>query len=180
MKKLLFIAFVLISTFAKAQDTLYSLPEIGGKVFYEFVVDVPGKSKDFIFNAANNWMLNLPYKIKGRIENKDKDQGQILGKIGFKLSTRGNLLTPGAYSFYSCTVQIDCKDNKYRIRLFNMYYGGADFDDKTASSLDDYNEKAKTSKKEFVHQNIYDLNVCFRGISASSMAAITKAAKDDF
>jgi len=160
------------------------LPEVDGKVTYERVVDAPGKSKDFIFNAANKWVLdnyNNQHNINqnGIILSEDKDQGQILAKAAFSFREEGNLLHPGYNFMYIFNMQIDCKDGRYRIRLYNMVYGNY-FNDKNPISMEFYNDELKNSKATIVQQNGANLNSQFKAVMQSLVDAVSKAAHDDF
>lgn len=179
MKKLLFLAFICISTFAKAQNTLDSLPEVDGKVFYQSIGTVPGKSQDFIFAAANKWMLDNFGGDTGGILSEDKEQGQILGRCAFTFDEKGSLFNPAQNWAFLFSVQIDCKDGKYRIQLYNAASGVSLFD-KNAMSLEDYNDDLKTSKSKVNHENAYLLDARFKAVMQSLADAVNKAAKDDF
>ncbi len=182
MKKILLLAFICISTFVRAQATLDSLPRIDGKISYQNIVDVPNKSKDFIFAAANKWMLDTFKGRNGGIQSADKEQGQIIGENSFKLAHEASdfFHAPMGYTF-KFKIQIDCKDGKYRIQLYDITY----FIDhpSTDPSLDDielYNFGLARSKNKNLHQNAYSVDAQFKAVMQSLADAVNKAAKDDF
>jgi hypothetical protein len=79
---------------------------------------VPDKSKDALFSDAQLWYLNNFPNPRG-IQVEDKDAGRIVAKsfVPFTLKATFGLKIPYNNNF---TIQIDCKDNKYRCRIYDM------------------------------------------------------------
>jgi hypothetical protein len=119
-------------------------------------------------------MLDYFNSKTGGILSTDKEQGQILGKGSFQKSDEFRALfrVNNDYTFIF-KIQIDCKDNKYRIRLYDILY-----DD--TWPLEGYNDDLKKSKNKMDHQNAYLFDAGFKNIMASLANSIKKAANDDF
>lgn len=119
MKKLLIIALLIIPIFGFAQkDTIgLNLPMKEGKIVFENVIEIPNKSKMDLYNNAKQWFVDYFRSSKDVIQNEDKDQGRIIGKgiIFIKLKA----LVTQTYDD-KITIQIDCKDGKYRYRIYDM------------------------------------------------------------
>lgn len=175
MKKLLIlIGFIAFSVATKAQNTLMMLPETDGKITYEKIVDITGKTKDFIFSAANKWMFD---SFKEGVQSADKEQGQILGTGGFQIEEITNFLNPGDNYTYHFKIQIDCKDNKYRVRLYDLsYYKGST----SIGDLEGYNDLLFRHGSKIEHENAYLVDAGYKNIMASLASSIKKAANDDF
>lgn len=113
MKKTLLFAFLLITTIKIfAQDAQpFLFPVVDGKVMYEKVVDVPGKDKLTIYGKVTDWYFKTTKNLKTEIINSDAGIGQFSATIRTDIDE----------TFYmDMSMQVDCKDNKYRYRFFNI------------------------------------------------------------
>jgi len=143
MKKLCLILLVLFSkaAFAQKDTTGLHIPYANGSVVYEKVFSTPGKSQADLYKSAQQWLIGR-YKTETAIELTDTLNGKVLGKgrEGFNI----DLALGNAVSFKGLfTIQIDCKDNKYRCRIYSMNL----CHDKTNSNDDEIN----TSPEEMVN-----------------------------
>ena len=112
MKKTLLIAFLLISVRAFAQDTVkhFTYPVIDDKVAYQQVVDVPGVTATNIQLKTFDWHVKYFSTAASRLISSDPSINQIVLGI---VEDVDNLTV-------DFTLQIDCKDGKYRYRVFDI------------------------------------------------------------
>ncbi|HZX59300.1 MAG TPA: DUF4468 domain-containing protein [Mucilaginibacter sp.] len=114
MKIILLIAsFITLSISSYAQNDTVGLhiPIKDSKIVYEGVIQIPERTKQDLLNNAKQWFVDYFKDSKNVIQNEDKDQGRIVGKGII-------VIQPKAYD--KITIQIDCKDGKYRYRIYDM------------------------------------------------------------
>ena len=70
------------------------------------VVDLPGMSKEQIFNRSNQWIAESFGSANAVIQYKDLEEGKIIGKI---ITTTSQFMT--TYNF-NTTMSIDVKDGR--------------------------------------------------------------------
>jgi len=125
MKKLLILAFVIFAKSAFAQkDTVgLNVPIVNGAVVYERVFNAPGVSKNLLYSNAGLWLAEThPYVGDTKFQLADPVLSRVAGRVtssnvdAYKILWQTNYLT----HTYNFTLQIDCKDNKYRIRIYNI------------------------------------------------------------
>jgi len=114
MKRILLIVFFItfsISSYAQHDTVGLHIPIKDSKIVYEGVIEVPERAKQELLNNAKQWFVDYFKDSKNVIQNEDKDQGRIVGKgiILIELNTYDKI-----------TIQIDCKDGKYRYRIYDM------------------------------------------------------------
>lgn len=135
--KYLFLLLILAPFSIKSQQLL---PEKDGKVIYEQVDSVPGVLKTELYSRAKIWLVKEFNSSKAVIELDDKDAGQIIGKGSFKY-VYTVMLTTG-YWRCSFTLQIDCRDNKARIKIYDISSKSVG-----ESTAEDFNKYASHSQK---------------------------------
>lgn len=119
MKKFLLIILLMpMYAFAQKDTTGLNLPYKEGRIVYEEIINVENKSKSDLLVNAKQWFVDYFKSSKDVIQNEDKETGRIIGKgiLFFYAKT-------WAMSFKiddKITIQIDCKDNKYRYRLYDI------------------------------------------------------------
>jgi hypothetical protein len=91
------------------------LPMKEGKVFYE-TIDSVNMSKEQLYKKAKVWLVNTFNDSKAVIEIDDSDK--IVGKGNFIVNYT-YALTPSKCKF-NFTVNLDFKDNKYRMQIYNI------------------------------------------------------------
>ena len=125
MKKLLVLALIIFAKSAFAQkDTVgLKVPFVNNTVVYERVFDVPNAPKDLLYSNAGLWLAEThPYVADTQLQLADPVLSRVVGRV-----TSSNVVSykvlwkTFSYSYtYNFTLQIDCKDNKYRIRIYNI------------------------------------------------------------
>lgn len=124
MKKAIFTLFVIISICfsveAQIKDTIgMNLPIKDGKIYYEGVVEVAGKTKNQLYASAKNFLLEAFVSSKAVIESEDKEDGNISGKGINPVLLKLNFMYNGNFAD-EMIIQIDCKDGKYRYRFYDF------------------------------------------------------------
>ena len=107
-----------IAAFAQKDTTGLHIPMSNGSVVYEKIFEAPGKTKMQLFNSAQQWFIER-YKTDKSIEVLDTANMRVLGK-GKEMV---NFIGPfnAAMTFVDrMSIQIDCKDGKYRCRMYSM------------------------------------------------------------
>lgn len=143
------------------------LPEKDGKVVYEEVDSVTAP-KDELYQRSKIWLVNSFKSAKEVIQIDDKGSGQIIGKGNFDYPITVIFETAMWTCYFS--VQIDCRDNKARIRIY-------DIDSKSGgeATAEYFNQYAKHSQK-----HIKTINDKILGILYSFKNELGKKSKDDF
>ena len=125
MKKLLVFAFIIFTKSAFAQkDTVgINIPFSNNAVVYEKVFDVPNAPKNLLYSNAALWFAQThPYGGDTQLRLADPVLSRVVGRV--KSSSGGTykvLWQTQYYTFdFDFTLQVDCKDNKYRIRVYNI------------------------------------------------------------
>jgi hypothetical protein len=125
MKKLLIIAFVLLAqrTFAQKDTIGVNVPFVNNTVVYERVFDAPNVPENLLYSNAGLWLAEThPYVADTQLTLQDPAISRVVGRISSYVSASHKVLWETQYYTYhfTFTVQIDCKDNKYRVRIFNI------------------------------------------------------------
>lgn len=122
MKNLLSLVFVLIAhiTFAQQKDTVgLNTPLVNGAVVYERVFNASQKSKPQLFDNAQLWFIRH-YKSADCVQIQNEYTGRIVSSGTEVISFKGPLGID-ILCDVGLTIQIDCKDDKYRCRIFNAW-----------------------------------------------------------
>jgi hypothetical protein len=126
MKKLLILALIIFAKSAFAQkDTVgLNVPFANNTIVYEKVFDVPTAPKNLLYSNAGLWFAEThPYVQDTQLQLVDPVLSRVVGRV--KSSTvvvTSKVLWQSYYATitYHFTLQVDCKDNKYRIRIYNI------------------------------------------------------------
>jgi len=182
MRTILFL-FVLIPVISIAQidTTSTNFPYKDGRIVYETVKEIPGVSKTKIFGASKKWMADSFKSANHVIQSEDEPTGQIIGK-GKTMITyvkKGALF--GAGYNLEFTIQVDCKDGKYRIRIYDIkkINAAVGIISEDTMPLEEFDTaQAKGKKTERISNLIKMTNRRFQTIIDSFSDSITN--KDDF
>ena len=120
MKKLPLLIFILFAKTAFAQKDTVGLntPFINGDVMYQKVFNAPGKSNVQLFGNAQLWFIKH-YKNTKSIQIQDDVIGRVIGN-GRELLTFKSILEMERDYDVDMTIQIDCKNGRYRARIYNI------------------------------------------------------------
>lgn len=122
MKKLFTFALILLvkTTFAQKDTVGLHVPYTNGAVVYEKVFDAPGKTGAALYSNAMAWIAG---------QNKSLEGIKFADSVNYRLVTKGIQLTSfkgPVGSDIDCKIhyslQIDCRDGKYRCRISNILF----------------------------------------------------------
>lgn len=122
MKRIIFSIAAIICTnavFAQKDTTGLNIPVKDGAVVYERIVEAPNKSKADLYKNAKQWFVDYFKSSKDVIQNEDKEDGKIVGKGILPIPFKGAMGMNVVYDD-KLTIQVDCKDNKYRLRIYEQ------------------------------------------------------------
>lgn len=187
MKKLILVSCLQILTlvsFAQIKDTVgLNLQFKDGKLHYEGVVEIPGKSKDELYKNAKLWFVNYFNNANFVIQLDDPQEGKIVGKGAFRLYFK-SLMTFQCLN--NLTIQIDCKDGKYRYKFYDMVITApmeynrtrdipAEYFVNKLTGIKPAASYTKSQSEQIVKSNSKALNDAI-----TSIRAITSQPKDEF
>lgn len=118
-----FICTFSIPNFLSAQT---HFPRKEGKIVYEKVDSLEGFSKEQLFGFSKKWFADTFRNAKNVIQSEDFETGQLIGKgetgiVNSEYKESGKLIwTDLITSTYKFTIQIDIKDQKYRLRIYDI------------------------------------------------------------
>lgn len=120
MKNLIFICCILAATNCYAQkDTVgLKMPFKDGRLIYEEVVVVPERSKMELYKNTKQWFVDEFKSSKDVIQSEDKEDGKIIGKGIIPIYYNNWAGTAKCTDLI--TIQIECKDGKYRYKIYDM------------------------------------------------------------
>ena len=158
MKKLLILLLIISAKSAVAQkDTVgLSVPFIDSTVAYERVFDVSNAPKGLLYSNAGLWFAEThPYGGITQLQLQDPVVSRVVGRVisaareSYKVLWQTNYYT----LTYNFTVQIDCKNGKYRVRIYNIQDVEAGYQ----TPVDDLMQSLIKSKS-YAITNTYKLN----------------------
>lgn len=143
MKRLIILVFFIgISNISLAQSDTSGLNLLNkdGHIVFETIVEVNGKSRVDLYKNAKQWFVNYFKSSKDVIQSEDKEEGQIIGKGLINLTVKAGFgMTVNYHDKLS--IQVDCKDNKYRFRVYNMIIYPPNMQEIYAHNLEDFQDK---------------------------------------
>jgi hypothetical protein len=131
MKKSLFVILLFVAkiSFAQKDTTGLNIPVKDGIVIYEAVVNAPGKSNSLLNATARAWLVrNLRrsermFQTREMILSENYYEGPIIAKGAVGVLFKGMLGIEVLFED-QINVQVDCKDNKYRIKIYDQVLTG--------------------------------------------------------
>ncbi|MDI9864596.1 DUF4468 domain-containing protein [Flectobacillus sp. DC10W] len=134
MKKLFTIAVIattLLSSCATSKCDYMVVPydKSTGKISYTYSESIQGLSKNDLYNKLNIWITKTYKNPKSVIQYSDKESGLIVTKSAadVKIADRFGYVT--IYGSLIFTIQLNCKDGKYRAIITDFYHIGDKNDD---------------------------------------------------
>lgn len=125
MKNLLIFAFLLCTKNVFAQkDTIgLNVPFVNKTIVYEKVFNAPNTPKNLLYSNAGLWFAQThPYVEDTQLQLVDPVLNRVVGRVKSSTVVTNKILWQINYGTitYNFTLQIDCKDDKYRIRIYNI------------------------------------------------------------
>lgn len=167
MKQLLIVFSIILPLLSFAQP---QMPLKDGKVFYEVVDTISNTSKADLYNKSKIWFVNTFNSAKAVLQMDDKEAGIIMGK-GITPYNGGNVITGPMRNSINYTININLKDNKWRIQVYDIYVSN-----ENATYTPEYclkYPKMNKKKLEKIDDNVKEL-------IASYKSAICKKQVDNF
>lgn len=164
--KMMVIYLLLAPYWSFSQDL--HLPEKDGKVVYEQIDSFPGTSKEELYNRSKIWFVKTFKSAKDVLQLEDKDNGQLIGKGNFQYIN--SVFTAQATWICAFTAQIDCKENKARIKIYDI----------SASSTGSATAEHFNKYKSHSQKHIKAINQNIEGLMATYRESLTKTASDNF
>lgn len=162
MKRLFLILFLLpFISFAQPE-----FPLKDGKVVYEEIDSIPNIQKGELYKKAKIWFVNTFNDAKAVLQLEDKENGQLIGKGNFDYLY--SFALSSATWVCNFTVQIDCRDNKVRIKFYDI------------SSHSMGEASAEYFNKHHDKKHIKAIDNGIKGLIASFKSAIIKKTEDNF
>ncbi len=99
------------------------LPIKSNKIVYEGVVEVQNRSKNDLFFSAKKWGFDFLKFPDNPVQNEDREMGRLF--------LRGNTIIQLPNSLgesnvgLRMTIQIDVKENKFRYKIYDLYFTSA-------------------------------------------------------
>jgi hypothetical protein len=109
---------ILLITSYKGNSQTITLPQKDGKIYYEVIDSVKGKSKDQLYEISKKWFISTFKNAKAVIQSEDKEAGTIIGK-GVSSTVVGSGLGKMSLDF-RYTIEINIKQGKYRMRIYDL------------------------------------------------------------
>jgi len=120
MKTLLIVlTLVLFAGSASAQKQLLALDEHNQYIYYQ-VVDMPGHSADTLYTRGLNFLSSMDPKVK--ITHGSANNSKTLSGQGKFLTYGGLSITKHVIGEITYTINVECKDGKYRYWLTGFVF----------------------------------------------------------
>jgi hypothetical protein len=168
VKILIAITFCLWSINLNAQV----LPLVERQVVYEQIDSVSG-SNDELFLRSKKWLVNAFRSAKDVIQLDDKESSKLMGKGSDSYYFEEGFNKWPVTSIIYFTLQIDIRDNKARIRIFNIEEGKERDVAKPIETYEYYPKKIKPKIEQKINEKML-------GLLASFKTGISKSATDNF
>lgn len=87
---------------------------------FDRVVDVPGASKDKIYDGTRMWIAENFHSAKAVLEYENKEQGTLIGNGNIKYPCQGiDCLAKSDWSVHF-TMRVDTKDGRFKLAFSNL------------------------------------------------------------
>ena len=179
MKTILFLVLFFLPFLSFSQDVTapYGLQLRDSSIVFEYIVNAPGVKEEIIYAAAHKWIADNFKYAKSMVQTEEREIGQIIAT---------GTIQPDYSLVYSVRfqLQIDCRDNKYRIRFYNLSVSGLPQPD-VSIPFETYvfGDSAKLSKPkqlEKAKQKALVLKYNFEAMKKSIVESIDNSSKDTF
>ncbi|MFN4085386.1 MAG: DUF4468 domain-containing protein [Spirosomataceae bacterium] len=182
----------LIFTFCILPNLLFGqrhFPRKDGKIVYEKVDSLKGFSKEKLYGFSKKWFADTFKNSKAVIQTEDFETGQIIGKgetyiVNPELEAKGIIFLDILSGSYRFTIQIDIKDEKYRIRIYDIARVNrvAQYGYEILQPIEDNDKRYSEDKRRSEKWKMISptISVHFYGIMDSFSKEATEAKSDDF
>lgn len=179
MKTTLFLLLFFLPFLSFSQDVTapYGLQLRDSSIVFEYVVNAPGVKEEVLYAAAQKCIADNIRHSRSTIETEAQEIGQIIAT---------GTLQPDVYFLYPIKfqLQMDCRDNKYRIRFYNLSIPTL-LEPEASIPFETYvfGDSAKLSKPRQLanaKQKASVLKYDFESMKKSIVESIDNSSKDNF
>lgn len=138
MKKSIYLLLTLFFAFANlySQDTKIYIPKNANNFAeYTEVIEIPNMTKAKLFISSLEWFNKTYNSGKAVIQTSDKDGGMIIGNANSKNVIYNNMGIRKDGGYFSYTISVYCKDNKYKYVIDNITYNKGEMALKSGANL---------------------------------------------
>ncbi len=121
-KTFLFNLFVVSGLFLIAQDRFSVNDSLIDNIVFEDVIQVDNKSASELYISASGWIAKTYSSNKDVIQVENADAGILIAKGFTRISVFTGIVTSEMDMFY--TIDIQCRNNRYKLSISNIYYLG--------------------------------------------------------
>lgn len=150
MKKSLLITILTIcslSVKSQIKDTVgLNIPFVDGKIVYEGIVSAPDKTKNDLYQNAQQWFVDYFKSSKDVIQNEDKENGLILGKGLLDFKARIGL-GMSMVQHDKVTIKIICKDGKFKYTVYDLTLYPPEYNERYAAPFERISGKLLGTEK---------------------------------
>ena len=144
------LAFITGMTYWGCAGTPPSEPATQKEMFIRIVSDVPGFSKDQLFQKSKEWVAKAYSTALDVIQHSDRNSGTVVGKTYIPHVREKKF---GQKDKYECrfTIIIETKDNKIRTTFMNLHLvGGFGIETILKSDMEEIKPKLETSIERLI------------------------------
>lgn len=177
--------FTLLSiTFVSVKAQTSTLPYREGKVVYEKIAELTGINKEEIYSGAKKWLADSFKSSKNVIQSENETTGQIIGKGTTSIYDTENSGIFVSFISLKFSIQIDCKDSKYRMRFYDLQkHSDASglYVPETNMPIEEF-DKITKGKKALARWELLTslMNKQFEAYMVDFDKSLQKSSKDDF
>jgi hypothetical protein len=117
-KKLFLISFLLLPLICLSQSKELNIPIVNDAIYYQDTMSVKGQSKEQLYTKGKQWLVDNFVDYKAVIQTEDLHDGHLSAKGRTYLKT--TTLGIGRKFADEFTIQMDFKDGKYRIKIYDF------------------------------------------------------------
>jgi len=182
-----FICTFSIPNFLSAQT---HFPRKEGRIVYEKVDSLKGFSKEQLFGFSKKWFTDTFRNSKAVIQTEDFETGLLIGKgetsiVSPELLEKKFVWNDFVSGLYQFTIQIEVKNQKYRIRIYDIskhYLSNVYDGSKIFSPLEEldliFNDDKKKAERWKTFSPVISDN--FNSLMKSFSSKATEIKNDDF
>lgn len=148
------------------------IPTKDGKVFYEQVDSLDGIAKAELFNRSKVWFVNTFKSANAVLQLEDKETGNLMGKAITNYEA-GNLFSGPSTSHVHYTININVRDGKCRIQLYDLYVSNT-------SNAITYTPEYLLKYPKMNRKKIEHVDACAKELLAEYRAAMVKGIDNNF
>lgn len=146
--KYLIIPLLFSVNFCFAQQVIFPIDSLTGKVVFTDIVKVDSVSTNELYKRARAWFTETYKSSKDVIQDADAEAHSISGKASIEAhyTIMGSTRNWGYVYYY---ISIICKDGKYKYIISDFYHEGTEYDGKLGLINNTGSETWRGRKKDY-------------------------------